>query len=222
MVRRCPPLLIIVSQIRLNHLQLVYRNIHGYQTTCGGDRLPGRRQSAGLGQVLPVLHAEDWDHLNGRDKDHDPTGAWIIQNDAPGSQFILTVFHKGGTVTGDIQGESAFVPGVRPPDSVVNSPQSGVWQKTGWKTFAVSVLTMEYDGNPPFALFQFDKVQFTAILSESGDRLDIPSPVFTSYYLDGRLKQGPVNVSPGGHGVRIPLEILPFTAPKLSLPKVHN
>jgi hypothetical protein len=81
--------------------------------------------------AVPTLFAQDWDHNNGRDKDHDPTGAWIIQNDDPGSQFILNVFHKGGTVTGDIQGESAFVPLVLPPDSVVNSPESGVWQKTG-------------------------------------------------------------------------------------------
>jgi hypothetical protein len=121
-------------------------------------------------------------------------------------------------VTGDIQGESAFVPGVLPPNSVINSPESGVWQKIGWKTFAVTVLTMEYDANPPFALFQFDKTQFTGVLSESGDRMDIPYPVFTSYYPNGQVKAGPVNVSPGGHAVRIALEILPFTSGSLSLP----
>jgi hypothetical protein len=81
--------------------------------------------------AAPTLFAEEWDHLNGRDKDHDPTGTWLIRNDAPGSPIILNVFHKGGTVTGDIQGESAFVPGVLPPNSVINSPESGVWQKIG-------------------------------------------------------------------------------------------
>jgi hypothetical protein len=46
---------------------------------------------------------------------NDPTGAWPIRNDAEGSNFILTVFHKGGTLTGDVQGESAFLPGSPPP-----------------------------------------------------------------------------------------------------------
>jgi hypothetical protein len=168
-----------------------------------------------LAVAAPTLFAQEWDHINGRDKDHDPTGAWIIQNDDPGSQFILIVFHKGGTVTGDIQGESAFVPKILPPDSVVNSPESGVWQKTGWKTFAVTVMTMEYDGNPPFGLFQFDKVQYTAVLSESGDRISIPEPFVTNYYPDGKLKSGPFKVPTGAHGVRIPPEI---TSNSLTLP----
>jgi len=45
---------------------------------------------------------------NGSNKLNDPTGAWLIRNS--GAQFILTVFHKGGTLTGDLHGESAFVP----------------------------------------------------------------------------------------------------------------
>jgi hypothetical protein len=45
---------------------------------------------------------------NGSHKRNDPTGAWLIRNS--GGQFILTVFHKGGTLTGDLHGESAFVP----------------------------------------------------------------------------------------------------------------
>jgi hypothetical protein len=170
--------------------------------------------SLSLAVAASTLFAQDWDHNNGRDKDHDLTGAWIIQNDAPGSPFILNVFHKGGTVTGDIQGESAFVPGVLPPESVIISPESGVWQKTGWRTFAVTVLTMEYDGNPPFALFQFDKIQYTAVLSESGDRMEIPDPVLSNYDKDGKLTLQ-LKVSPGAHGVRIPLEI---TSGSLSLP----
>ena len=44
-----------------------------------------------------VLQAQDWDQINGRDKVHDPTGAWLLKGDAEGSPFILTVFHKGGT-----------------------------------------------------------------------------------------------------------------------------
>jgi hypothetical protein len=72
---------------------------------------------------------------------------------------------------------------------------------------------MEYDGNPPFALFQFDKVQYTAILSESGDRLVIPEPVVTNYNKDGSFKDQ-FTVGPA-HGVRISPEI---TSDPLSLP----
>ncbi len=167
--------------------------------------------------ITPVLQAQDWDQINGRDKVHDPTGAWLIRNDAEGSPFILTVFHKGGTLTGDIQGEGAFVPGVLPPESVINSPESGVWQKTGWKTFAVTVLTMEYDGNPPFALFQFDKVQFTGFLNESGDRMEITAAAITTFHPDGSQKDF-IPVSTKAHGVRIPLEVLPSTALSLPIP----
>jgi hypothetical protein len=121
--------------------------------------------SLSLAVAAPALFAQDWDHDNGRDRDHDPTGAWLIRNDTKGSPFILTVFHKGGTLTGDIQGENAFDPAAtKPPTSpanVINSPESGVWQKTGWNTFAVTLLTIEYEVDPPNAtLFQFDKTQF--------------------------------------------------------------
>jgi hypothetical protein len=97
---------------------------------------------------------------------HEKSYAFCFQSCfAEGSPFILTVFHKGGTLTGDIQGESAFDPAATkpplPPANVINSPESGVWQKTGWKTFAVTLLTIEYQVDPPNAtFFQFDKVQF--------------------------------------------------------------
>ena len=29
----------------------------------------------------PMLFAQEWDHINGRDKVHDPTGAWLIRTD---------------------------------------------------------------------------------------------------------------------------------------------
>src|SRR5215469_14102256 len=95
-----------------------------------------------------MLLADNEDHLNGRDKAHDPTGAWLVRNDEPRSLFILDVFHKDGTCTGDIQGASAFVPGGQPPSNVINSPESGVWQKTGWNTFAATFLSIEYQGDP--------------------------------------------------------------------------
>ena len=91
-----------------------------------------------LAVAAPTLLSQESDHINGPDKAHDPTGAWLLKGDAEGSPFILTVFHKGGTLTGDLEGESAFDPGARPPSNVINSPESGVWQKTGWNTFSVT------------------------------------------------------------------------------------
>jgi hypothetical protein len=175
--------------------------------------------------VTPVLQAQDWDQINGRDKVHDPTGAWLIRNDAEGSPFILTVFHRGGTLTGDIQGESAFDPAAtnppKPPFNVINSPESGVWQKLGWNTFAVTFLTMEYQvdtsTNPISApLFQFDKVQFTGRLNETGDRMEITAAVITNFNSKGEMIGEPNKIPTKTHGVRIPLELLPSTA--LSLP----
>ena len=31
-----------------------------------------------LARTAPVLQAQDWDQINGRDKVHDPTGTWLI------------------------------------------------------------------------------------------------------------------------------------------------
>src|SRR5690348_12060156 len=83
----------------------------------------------------------------------DPTGAWLIRTDiqvvnTPGV-FLLTVFHQGGTLTQDIQGESAFDAHatIKPkePFNIITSPQSGVWQKTGFNTFATTLLAIEYE-----------------------------------------------------------------------------
>jgi hypothetical protein len=81
----------------------------------------------------------------------DPTGAWLIKNDIDGPNppvFFINVFHQGGTLTGDLQGEGGFDPHatVKPkvPFNIIESPESGVWKKTGWNTFAVTILTMEY------------------------------------------------------------------------------
>ena len=62
--------------------------------------------------AAPVLRAQDWDQINGRDKVHDPTGVWFLRLpiDPLQREFLLIVFHQGGTLTGDFQGESAFDP----------------------------------------------------------------------------------------------------------------
>jgi hypothetical protein len=67
-----------------------------------------------LASAAPVLQAQDWDQINGRDKVHDPTGAWLM---TPGDQFfVLITFQRGGTALLDFQGEGAFDPAaVNPP-----------------------------------------------------------------------------------------------------------
>src|ERR1700747_3535370 len=52
-----------------------------------------------LAAAAPVLRAQDWDQINGRDKVHDPTGAWLIT--AGNQQFSLITFQRGGTVVED-------------------------------------------------------------------------------------------------------------------------
>jgi hypothetical protein len=170
-----------------------------------------------------MLLAEDEDHINGRDKVHDPTGAWLIkgENDGP---FFLTVFHKGGTLTQDRQGESAFDPAaVKDPSSelnVVSSPLSGVWQKTGGNTFAATGLDMEYHNDtttdpPSTPIFQFAKEQFTGRLTDSGDGITISARV-------GRFGLNGIEMSHfefNATGVRIRLEVLPNTSQSLPIPK---
>jgi hypothetical protein len=170
-----------------------------------------------------IVLAQEWDHERDRDhqrdKANDPTGAWLIRNSE--GQFILTVFHKGGTLTGDVQGESAFIPGSPPPLNIIVTPESGVWQKTGWNTFAATFLTIEYQANPAAApnttLFQFDKVQFTGVLKDSGDEIELTALV-TIFNPDGSQKGD--SFSDTANGIRIPLEVLPSTAHSLPIPAI--
>ena len=105
--------------------------------------------------------------------------------------------------------------------NVIETPESGVWQKTGWNTFAVTFLTIEYhvQVNPLSApLFEFDKVQFTGVLKESGDKMDITKALIKNFNPDGSLKAtfGPFhNIV---YGVRLPLEVLPKSSHALPLP----
>jgi hypothetical protein len=167
------------------------------------------------------------DQFNGRDKVHDPTGVWLL-NTPQG--FVLNVFHKGGTLTGDFQGESAFDPTAvnppMPPRNVIESPENGVWQMTGWNTFAVTFFTIEYQvqvnplsDNPLSApLFEFDKVQFTGRLTDSGNRMEITEELIKNFNPDGSLKVtfGPFhNIV---HAIRLPLEVLPKSSDTLPIP----
>jgi hypothetical protein len=204
---------------------------------CGGKRLL-RLLSLFLALAVtsPMLLAQEWDHwdhLNGRDKVHDPTGVWFLRTpiDALKREFLLVVFHKGGTLTGDGQGASGFDPSSVPlpksdpksVNTVIGTPFSGVWQKTGWNTFAGMFQDMEYfnlfnpaSGLPPdVSVFHFAKIQITGTLSQSGDAMTFNGFV-THYDPQGKKKGDPEPFN--GAGTRIPLEILPNISDTLPLP----
>jgi hypothetical protein len=208
------------------------------------DRWDGKRLSQLLALFVSIaltpsmLLAEDENHMNGRDKVHDPTGAWLVRfldkgDVIPTREFILIVFHKGGTLTQDLQGESGFDPSAVPlpktdanyNNNVISSPSSGVWQKTGWNTFAGTLLDIEYHNAfnpalnlpPDVSVLQFGKLQFTGRLIESGDRMEL-SEVLTHFNPDGTLIPNATRSFPA-NGVRIPLEILPKTSDTLPIPQ---
>ena len=179
--------------------------------------------------VTQVLHAEDWRHLNRRDK-NDPTGVWYLRlpPDPFQREFLLVVFHQGGTLTGDFQGASGFDPTAvfLPPEdpnfdnNVISTPFSGVWQKTGRNTIAGMFLDIEYhnaitNGVPTLTVLQFVKFQFTGTLSRSGDEMTFTA-LLTRYNPEG--KEFSHMDFPNGTGTRIPLEILPKTSDTLPLP----
>ena len=191
------------------------------------DRWGGKRLSqllslfVALALTPSMLLAEDEDHIS---KVHDPTGAWLIKAEN-GGPFFLTVFHKGGTLTQDRQGESAFDPAaVKDPSSelnVISSPVSGVWQKTGGNTFAATGLDMEYhndttpDADPITPIFQFAKEQFTGRLTDSGDGITISA--FVTRFDSNGIKTSDFTFN--ATGVRIRLEVLPNTSQSLPIPK---
>jgi hypothetical protein len=179
-----------------------------------------------------VLLAQDWDHLNGRDKIHDPTGVWLWNTSLSGpdgQSLLLTIdFHAGGTLTQDVQGEAAFDPSAVPAspteskynNNVISSPDHGVWQKTGWNTFAATLLDIQYHVStnpvPGSPVMQFGMLQYSGRLTGSGDTMEITGRE-THYKADGtQTDHSPFKAN----GIRIPLTILPNTIQKLRIPAV--
>ena len=96
-----------------------------------------------------------------------------------------------------------------------------MWQKTGWNTFAGTLLDIEYHNalnpHPKVSLFQFTKEQITGRLTESGDQI-VLEVRFTHFDSDG--KQIDDTQSFPANGVRIPLEVLPNTSHTLPIPPI--
>jgi hypothetical protein len=180
----------------------------------------------------PVLFAQELNHINGPHKTDDPTGVWFVRTSLhiplPTSQaaFAIIVFHDGGTITEDVQGEGGFDPSavpVPPTDpnygnNVIVTPQSGVWRKTGSKTFAVTLLHIEYhistNPEPGSPVAQFTTLQYSGELIGTGDRM-VFTALGTHYDLNGNQTD---NFSFKGNGVRIPLTLLPNTINPLPIP----
>jgi hypothetical protein len=89
---------------------------------------------------------------------------------------------------------------------VITTPHSGVWQKTGFNTFAATFLIIEYQvqTKPPSApVFQLTKVQYFGTLNASADRMTL-NVLGTNYDVNGNVTDtfGPFKAT----GVRIPVE----------------
>jgi hypothetical protein len=230
------------KHIKTSNLQpeKVMPSIATLNERCGGKRL--LRLLAlllALAVSTPVLLAQEWDHLNGRDKVHDPTGAWLVQTSiglpSPTGigSYLLIVFHHGGTVTVHVQGESGFDPvAVKEPNSIFNvisMPQGGTWQKTGWNTFVAAALTIEYRNvtvpQPSSPLFRFDISQYAGKLTGSGDTMELSGHVTffdpnkgTRVNSDPARTPGTEIVSFNANGTRIPLPVFPDTLQQLPIP----
>jgi hypothetical protein len=79
-----------------------------------------------------------------------------------------------------------------------------------------------YDGirrRSPFALFEFDKIQFTGVLNESGDRMELTALV-TLFDADGNQLPPKEGIRDKANGIRIPLEVLPSTSHTLPIPAI--
>jgi hypothetical protein len=148
--------------------------------------------------AAPTLFAQEADHLNGRDKDHDPTGAWLVTDTGAGSDgqpSVLATFHEDGTTAGDVRGD---VTGV--PEPIFVSPEHGVWKKTGHRTFSGTFIALEY--NRDNSLFAILEVDANFRLYPSGDQYD------ANYSVTETPPNGPAkNLGSGtAHGVRITLK----------------
>jgi hypothetical protein len=150
-----------------------------------------------LAVAAPTLFAEDWDHRDGRDKDNDPTGSWLVTDTSAardGQPTVLATFNRDGTTTATVRGDNI--------GPIFFSPEHGVWKSTGHRTFSATFIALEYNGDGVFiGIFEVD-ANFS--LHPSGDQFDSHSVAYET------LANGTVNpFGPGtSHGVRITLKPL--------------
>jgi hypothetical protein len=98
-----------------------------------------------------------------------------------------------------------------------------------WKTFAVTFLRIESQVDtqtsfPTAPFYQFDKVQFTGTLNESGDRMEVTEAVITNFNEKGELIGDPLRFQAKltAYALRwrycpVPLSACPFQQPPSSV-----
>ena len=101
---------------------------------------------------------------------------------------------------------------------MITSPQSGVWQKTGWNTFVATTLAMEYhvstNPGPGSPILQFTKAQYTGKLIDSGDGITFDAVLV--HFAPNGIHTDTKKFK--GNGNRIPLESVPHPSQNLPIP----
>jgi hypothetical protein len=147
--------------------------------------------------ITPLTSSASDDHGRG----NDPTGVWLTTK--PTGLVVINTFHSDGTFSGDVQGESAFVPGNESPGFQITSPEHGIWQKTGARTFAGTAYALEYDDDGTF--YAISKFRLNGVLNGPGDEMDITASG-GEYDLNGNLLPGTAFQGRTAHFVRQRLE----------------
>jgi hypothetical protein len=147
--------------------------------------------------ITPLTSSASDDHGRG----NDPTGVWLTTK--PTGPVVMNTFHSDGTFSGDVQGESAFVPGNESPGYQITSPEHGLWQKTGLRTIAATAYALEYNDDGSF--YAVLKLRLTCVLNGPGDEMDITASGGL-YDLNGNLLPGSAFQGLSTHFIRQRLE----------------
>ena len=99
-----------------------------------------------------------------------------------------------------------------------STPAHGVWQKTGSKTFAATLMDIEYHNSvnpqPNIPVAQFTIQQYSGKLTGGGDTMELTGQ-FSHYNEQGNQR---IFHDVNANGVRIPLTVLPNVIDKLTIP----
>jgi hypothetical protein len=129
-----------------------------------------------LAASTPMLLADDPETFEPGHA-HDLQGVWLQQN--LGGHMALLTFNFGGTASFDIQGDALFTP--------VQTPEHGLWKRTGARTFIATFLDIEYNRDDQQSLYGIVKSEWGITLNPSGDQYD------AKFFAQETLANGQVN-----------------------------